>query len=55
MFRILNALNKACYEFGYSHTFPFTEERDNVVDRYLKYKELINKFRMKLHIGFRKG
>lgn len=55
MFRILDALNKACYEYGYSHTFPFTEERDKVVDRYLNRKELINKFRIKLHIRFRKG
>ena len=55
MFRILDALNKACYKFGYLHTLPFTEERDNVVDSYLKHKKLISKLRIKLHMGFRKG
>lgn len=55
MFRILDALNKACYEFGYLRTLPFTEERDSIVDSYLKRKEFISKLKVKLHIGFRKG
>lgn len=47
MFEILNALNKACYEYNYRHSLPFTEEREKAIKRYVKRKELLNRLKEK--------
>ena len=55
MFKILNAINKACYEYNYRHTFPFTDERDNVIKKYVKRKDILNRLEEKLIKYLKRG
>ena len=55
MFRILNALNKACYEYSYQHTLPFTEERDCIIARYVKRKEFLHRLKENYMKHFGRG
>lgn len=55
MFEILNALNKACYEYNYRHSLPFTDKRDVVIHKYIKRKEFLNRLRERLIKHFKRG
>ena len=55
MFRILNALNKACYEYSYRHTLPFTEERDYIIARYVKRNEFLHRLKENYMKHFKRG
>ena len=55
MFRILNALNKACYEYGYLHSVPFSEKRDIVVDRYVYRRNMLNRLEIKFRNILKRG
>lgn len=55
MFKILNALNKACYEYSYNHTLPFTEERESVIDRYVKRDDFFYRLRDNFIKHFKRG
>lgn len=47
---ILDALNRTCYNIAELKTFPFTEERENAIDRYIKRKKKIVRFKKKFNI-----
>ena len=51
----LNALNRACYNIDELKTLPFSEDREKVIDKYVKRKNNINKLRTMLHIDGKRG
>ena len=55
MLKFLSTINRACYEYNFRRTLPFSEERENVVNKYVKRKNFLSKLDNKLNILKKKG